>query len=155
MKLVSDSTGNGWGEQNNQRIKSLYSYTVPVRAEPFLFFYTEASTKVTRYLLYFGRLVTWKSFNRGKLNIRAKILVISFQWCVTEHNTEERVPQLPLRGTTGQQIQLRLLCVEEVIHLLTIISYCQPTFFLFLYPSWIELVSSSTLCITCNCNLSL
>lgn len=154
MKLVSDSTGNGYGEQNNQGIKSLYSHTVPVRAETFLFFYTEASTKVTHYLLYFRRLVTWKSFNRGKLNIRAKIPVISFQWCVPEHN-RERVPQLQLRGTTGQQIQLRLLCVEEVIHLISIISYCQPTFYFFWCLSWIELVSSSTLCITCNYSHSL
>lgn len=78
MKLVSDSTGKGWVEQNNQGINSLYSCTVPVRAEPFLFFCTEASTKAACYLLYIRSLVTWKSFNRGKLNVRAKIPVIFF-----------------------------------------------------------------------------
>lgn len=154
MELVSDSTGHDWGEQNNQGINSLSSCTVPVRAEPFLFFYTEASTKVTHYLLYIRRLVTWKSFSWRKLYVRAEISFPSsdgFQ----KHNTEERVPQLPLGGTTEQQIQLRLLCVEEIIHLLTITSSCQPTFFLFWCPSWIELVSSSTLCIPCSSNLSL
>lgn len=52
-----------------------------------------------------------------------------------KHYTEEGVPRLLLRGTTGQQIQLRLLCVEEVIRMLKIILIASQHFYLFCCPS--------------------
>lgn len=100
MKLVSDSTGNGWGEQYNQGIISLYSCTVPVRAESFLFFHTDTSTKIICHLLSIKRFVTWKSFSRGKLNVRAKIS--NFLPVMCSRNTTQR-KGLPNYHSEGQQ----------------------------------------------------